>query len=200
MDAYRYNSPVSLYNDFRKTPYYSIMHDGISKFSHELNGVYMRGINVETYEPFSVPYCLNKMKGGVTGMDTAHEILANVATVVNSSSSAFHTIPRNFQEEVGGSDANYIPPNPPNYFKIGTLQTVDHKEKVIHIKVSEKFPVSNVGDGVAVNVKASRILRDLFGFMSPDFRCTAHCASGTVRRLATSKTMSVSEVIIIIIM
>ena len=57
------------------------MHDGIFKFDHELNGVYMRGIDDDCV-PFPLPYCLNKMKGGVTGVDTTHEIIANVASLV----------------------------------------------------------------------------------------------------------------------
>ena len=165
LDTYRYDTEKSFYTDFRKSPYYSILHDGISKFGHELNGVYMRGIN-DDHKPFSVPFCLNKMKGGVTGMDTAHEILANVATVISSSASAYHTVCKSFLEVYGGNDPNYIPPKPPNYFKIGQLREIDHSKKEITIRVSEKFPVANIGDGVAVNVKAAKILRDLFGFFA----------------------------------
>ena len=38
------------------------------------------------------------------------------------------------------------------------------------------------------------MLRDLFGFMSPGFWYSAHAASGTIKRLGTSKTMNVPEV------
>ena len=63
------------------------MNDGISKFGHGLNGVYLRGIDDDCV-PFSVLYCLNKMRGG-TGGDTAHGIIANVTSVVDSDSTAW---------------------------------------------------------------------------------------------------------------
>ena len=71
---------------------------------------------------------------------------------------------------------------------------MDHNEKVVCIAVSNRFPTANIGDGVSVNIKATQVLRDLFGFMSPDFRCSAHAASGSIKCLATSKTMNVPEV------
>ena len=55
LDAYRYDDEKSIFIKFEKTPYYSLMHDGISKFGHELNGVYMRGID-DDCAPFSLPY------------------------------------------------------------------------------------------------------------------------------------------------
>ena len=71
---------------------------------------------------------------------------------------------------------------------------MDHNEKVVLIAVSNRFPIANIGDGVSVNVKAAQVLQDLFGFMSPDFWCSAHAASGSIKRLATSKSMNVPEV------
>ena len=44
------------------------MNDGISKFSNELNGVYLCGINEQNH-PFDVPYCSSKMEGGVDSFD-----------------------------------------------------------------------------------------------------------------------------------
>ena len=73
------------------------MQDGISKFGNELNRVYLRGID-DDCAPFSLLYCLNKMRGGVTGVDTAHEIIANVASVVASDSSAYYMVLRQFIE------------------------------------------------------------------------------------------------------
>ena len=58
---------------------------------------------------------------------------------------------------------------------------------------SNRLPVPNIGDGVSLKVKVSQVLRDLLGFMSPDFSFSAH-ASGSFKRLATSKAMNVSEV------
>ena len=44
------------------------MHDGISKFCNEFNGVYLSGINEQNH-PFGFSYCLTKMKGGVENID-----------------------------------------------------------------------------------------------------------------------------------
>lgn len=69
LDAYRYDQEDSIHQVVKKSPYWSLMHDGISKFSTEYNGVYVRGID-ESNEPVNVPYCLTKMKGGVDAYDT----------------------------------------------------------------------------------------------------------------------------------
>ena len=69
LDAYRYDQPDSIYKVIQKSPYWSLMHDGISKFSTEYNGVYLRGIN-DKNEPVNILYCLSKMRGGVNAFDT----------------------------------------------------------------------------------------------------------------------------------
>ena len=68
LDAYRYDQPDSIYKVIQKSPYWSLMHDGISKFSTEYNGVYLRGMN-DKNEPVTIPYCLSKMRG-VNTFDT----------------------------------------------------------------------------------------------------------------------------------
>ena len=125
------------------------MHDEISKFGHELNGVYMRGID-DDCALFSLPYCLNKMRCGVTGVDTVHEIIADVLA---SDSSAYHMVGRQFIESFGQVESNYIPPVPPSYVKIGDLVNMDHNEKFFCIAVSNRFPLADIGDGVSVNIK-----------------------------------------------
>ena len=125
------------------------MHDEISKFGHELNGVYMRGID-DDCAPFSLPYCLNKMRCGVTGVDTVHEIIADVLA---SDSSAYHMVGRQFIESFGQVESNYIPPVPPSYVKIGDLVNMDHNEKFFCIAVSNRFPLADIGDGVSVKIK-----------------------------------------------
>ena len=77
---------------------------------------------------------------------------------------------------------------------MGTLSSCDFETKSINIQVHDRDPIGNIGDGVAVNNKAARVLRELNSFMSPDFRCAAHTASGSIKRLTNSKTMNVSEV------
>ena len=125
------------------------MHDEISKFGRELNGVYMREID-DDCAPFSLPYFLNKMRCGVTGIDTVHEIIAHVLA---SDSSAYYMVGRQFIESFGQVESNYIPPVPPSYFKIGDLVNMDHNEKVVCIAVSNRFPLADIGDCVSVNIK-----------------------------------------------
>ena len=96
----------------------------------------------------------------------ANEIIANVAEVLNLKSSAYQEVPKYFRNRAVDS-VDYVDPIPPNYFKLGSLATVDEEKKVITIKGAENLPVGNIGDGVAVNVKAARVLRDLYGFESP---------------------------------
>ena len=96
----------------------------------------------------------------------ANKIIANVAEVLNLKSSAYQEVLKYFHERVVDS-VDYVDPIAPNYFKLGSLATVDEEEMVITIKAVENLPVGNIGDGVAVNVKAARVLRDLYGFESP---------------------------------
>ena len=60
--------------------------------------------------------------------------------------------------------------------------------------MDNNLPVAFIGDGVSVNTKASRLLNELYGLPVSEFRCSAHIASGVIKRLATSKTMNVAEV------
>lgn len=71
LNAYRHDQQDSLYKTMQKSPHWSLMHDGISKFGTEFNGVYLRGIDGNN-EPISVPFCLSKMKGGVNAYDTGN--------------------------------------------------------------------------------------------------------------------------------
>ena len=106
------------------------------------------------------------MRGGVTGVKTAHEIIANAASLVASDSSAYHMFDMQFIESFGQEEPKYIPPVTLRYFKIGELVNVNDNEKVVCIAVSNRFSVANIGDGVGVNIKTVRVLRDLFGFIS----------------------------------
>ena len=97
----------------------------------------------------------------------ANKITANVTEVLNLKSSAYQEVLKQFRDRAVDS-ADYVDPIPPNYFKLGSLATVDEEEiMVITIKPAENLPIGNIGDGVAVNVKAARVLRDLYGFELP---------------------------------
>ena len=45
------------------------MHDGISKFSTEYNGVYLRRIEHKN-QSVNIPYCFSKLRGGVNAFGT----------------------------------------------------------------------------------------------------------------------------------
>ena len=59
----------------------------------------------------------------------------------------------------------------------------------------DNWPVCIAADGCATNSAAVEVLMDKIGLLSPGTRCSAHAAHGFARRLATSKTMSVQEVV-----
>ena len=140
-----------------------------------------------------MPFCLTKLKGGVSAYDTADAIIQNVIDVVHLEKNAYTEIQQYFNDASMDS-ATYIAPAPPIYLKFGTLLEVNEQQKEIHVAGSPDLPIGNTGDGVASNVKAGRILRILYGFNSPDYQCAAHIASGAAKRLTTSKTMNVEEV------
>ena len=83
-------------------------------------------------------------------------------------------------------------PTPSPYFKLGTVLYVNDNE--IRIKMSTKLPIGNCGDGVSVNQKAARILKDVYGMSTLDFRCSSHATDGSLKRIAKSESMSVEEV------
>ena len=86
-------------------------------------------------------------------------------------------------------------PIPQNYFRLGKLKKVDIEEKTIIIEASNKIPVGNCGDVVAVNTKAARIMCDLYGIPTPSYQCAAQSSEGTLKQLARSKTMCIAEVV-----
>ena len=134
------------------------------------------------------------MQGGVTGFDAAEQLIVDICEVINLKKNAFNDIHKYLDDHA--IDDSPLP-KPPTYFKIGTLSSVDETDKIINIDVSIKIPVGNSGDGVAVNTKAARVLRDIYGLLTPDYRCAAHISSGTIKRLTTSKTMNVEEITVL---
>ena len=64
LDAFHYHTPGSLYDKIRKSVFWGIMHDHISKIWKIFFWIYLHGIN-EHNDPFDVLYCLSKMKVGV---------------------------------------------------------------------------------------------------------------------------------------
>lgn len=84
--------------------------------------------------------------------------------------------------------------SPPDYFKCCTVINIDYDMKKIDL-LFQNWPVCIAADGCSTNVASVEFLVDKIGLLSPNTRCSAHAAHGSARRLATSKTMSVQEVV-----
>ena len=59
----------------------------------------------------------------------ANEIIANVTEVLNLKSSAYQEVPKYFRNRAVDS-VDYVDPIPPNYFKLGSLATVDEEKRL----------------------------------------------------------------------
>ena len=124
--------------------------------------VFLRGVNCETYKPFTLPYCLKGIRGGTNGYDLVEALFQVFSNFTNVKDNAFDTI-NNYRV------ANETSVQPPTYFKLGTVLNVDNDNKQIHIEI-KNAPVAICGDGVAVNNKASRLLHVLYGMMTLEYR------------------------------
>ena len=83
-----------------------------------------------------------------------------------------------------------IMPVTPLYFKIATVKGLKTETYTLHLEIQASvYPASVCGDSCSVNLKAQRLLEEIYGIISPFSNCTSHIASGTIRRLATSETM-----------
>ena len=187
------SSPYSvLRGPFAK--YYSIFNDGIQKFSMELNGVMIRTLNPD-FDVVNVPWALSKIPGG--SMDHT-KLVSQIISVINNvqtfGASSFEdakiTFLRNFEAEFPDS----IAPSPPSIFRCCKMSSIDFETKSIQL-VFENWPVALVADGCSTNVTAGEFLVEHYGLMSPTTRCSAHAASGSIKRISSSKTMCVEEVV-----
>ena len=65
----------------------------------------------------------------------------------------------------------------------------------IFFLIFDNWPVALVCDGCAVNKSTGNSLAANYGLLSPTTHCSAHAASGSIKRIASSKTMRVEEVV-----
>ena len=107
------------------------------------------------------------------------------------SNSAFHTVGAILEENDQDYDSMK---KPSDYMKLGKLDRIDYESKEIFIKCSN-LPVANTGDGVSSNMKAARLMTACYGLDTIQFWCAAHSTDLVLKRMATSKTMSVPEVV-----
>ena len=100
------------------------MNDGISKFSSELNGMYIRYLGAEN-NPCSFPYALTKVRGGLNSYGLAFHLIDEIGDILEVLGSAFQTVVSKVSKYV----KDKIFSIPPNYFKLGKLKKVDIQEK-----------------------------------------------------------------------
>ena len=184
LDAYK-SKPDSIYSVVKKSAFWGFMHDGITKFTKEYNGVYVRGMDNDG-KPINVPMCLRRLKGSVDAHVLAEDLIHFISDYVkvDGIDSAWTSLTKHFDEDLV---------TPPFYTKLGVLEEMNEDTKVITIRVTN-MPVGNCGDGVFVNGKAARVMLELFGIWTISLRCSAHTADGSLKRIARSETMCVKSV------
>ena len=106
-----------------------------------------------------------KLDRGSNGYVLAYYLTDKIEDIMEIHGSASETV----VSEVSKYVKDKISPVPPNYFMLGKLKKVDIEEKTITIEASNKIPVGNCGYGVAANIKAVRIMCDLFGILTPTY-------------------------------
>ena len=78
-------------------------------------------------------------------------------------------------------------------FKFCTLDAVDFQEK--KNQLFQNWPLALVGDGCSINRKAGEVLTEQIGLLPPMARWSAYSASGSIKWMSSSQTMSVPKVV-----
>ena len=112
LTAYRSDND-SLYKQMEKSKFLGLMYDGISKFSHEFNGVYLRRVD-DNFAPFNIPFSLKNLSGGVNAYNIVKALFIEMSEFLNIENSAYENVKKHI-------DCNEPPPN---FFKLGTLLEV----------------------------------------------------------------------------
>ena len=173
--------------------YYSIMHDGIQKFSRELNGVFIRTVQLDDdgVKIINIPWKLSEIPGGsLNATKLVTHLLKTIASVKIPTKNAFDSFIQ-AQKNAGISDLESE--FPPEFFKCCEIEHCDLDINSISLVFNE-WPVVLMADGCYTNNSASTALTNMFGFMSPSARCSSHAADGSVKRMSKSQTYSVEEV------
>ena len=122
LEGYKRNES-SVYIELKNFHYWSFMHDGISKFLSELNGIYIRYLDAKN-NPSSFPYALTKLRGGLNADELVSHLTDEIGDILEVQGLTFETI----FSEVSKYVKDKIFPIPPNYFKLGKLEKVDIKK------------------------------------------------------------------------
>ena len=186
---------VALNGPFGK--FYSVMNDGIQKFGHEFNGVFLRTVDDADLDIVNLPWALSDIPGG--SMDHTKlekQLLDVIGKVKIFKDPSFEAATNKFISLFNLQFPKVIPPSVlPLIFKCTTIESCDFDVKTIHLVFNE-WPVALVADGCGVNPKARKILFEIFGLLSPGTVCSGHSAIGSLRRMTTSKTMQVEATVV----
>lgn len=170
--------------------YYSIMHDGIQKYSRELNGSMVRTVSssYDNSRVVNVPWGLTEIDGGSLN---AVKLVKHLITLIHSikpvSNNAYSEVLKQLEPLNNG-----IPlPLPPDYFKCCKLSKLEQDRIYLEMK---HWPTSIMADGCATNNAANNKISDLLGILSPSLRCVVHAADGSIKRMTNSKTMNLQAV------
>ena len=192
LDGYKsMDTSSNPYHVLRGNPIYSLSHDGIQKFSRELNGVYIRTVD-PNLSVVNVPWSLTEIEGGSLNSakleDHILRIISRVHPVpVNATSALYREAER---QNIDGWD---VIPKPPILFDCCELTSVDFVVKKIEFLL-KNWPVAVVGDGCSTNSCAMKNLVDYIGLVTPSARCTSHAADGSMKRMTNSVRYCVEEV------
>ena len=80
----------------------------------------------------------------------------------------------------------------PKFFK--QCRFIEIKNRVLVLQIPKR-PSCATGDGCFTNVKGCKVMKKTHGFNTPWHRCNAHKSDGSLKRLATSRTFCVQEVV-----
>ena len=183
-----------MYKPFRVSNIYSIYTDGIQKFNRELNGSYARTVD-EDLSVTNAPVSLHEIEGGSMNKEKLSVELISVINEIKpitQHESAFACFVRDNGLAVAGLAQG--PVTPPEFFECCTIKSHDNENKKLELSFPN-WPVCVTADGCSTNSSAINLLVDSISILSPDARCSAHACHGSERRLATSKTMCVQEVV-----
>ena len=168
--------------------YYSRMHDDIQKYSHELNSVFLRTIQVDEgggVKIINVPWGLIGIEGDSLDSD---KLVSNLIKTMNgvkpSDVNAFDPFVQ-LQRNAGIPEVDVV--LPPAYFKSCVLDeaatNIENHEIYLNFN---NWPVGMMGDGCFVNNAANDKLTDRFGLVTPAARCSTHAADGNIKRMSNS--------------
>ena len=185
------HSDNSVYKKIEKFLFWGFSHDAIIKFGVDYFGIFIQATDVDEIVPVIAPQQLMRIKGGHTAVDIATNLIDTIATQLSVKDSAYQCIGKVLEEK----DEDYDDmKTPPAYMKLGTIARVDFETKEIFINL-QNMQAANTDDGVSSNQKAARLLTLCYGIQTPSFWCATHSIDLVLKRMATSKTMCVPDVV-----